>query len=49
MPQSGVSKIEQRSNVTLDTLTRYVAATGGTLHLITEFPEARIEIPTITA
>ena len=41
MTQSEVSKLEQRSDVLLSTLSGYVAATGGRLRLVAEYPNAQ--------
>ena len=40
MDQSEVSRLEQRSDLLLSTLQRYVAATGGELHLVVTYPNA---------
>jgi DNA-binding transcriptional regulator YiaG len=42
--QGDVSKLEQRANVTLLTLARYVEATGGKLRLVAEYGTDSIEI-----
>lgn len=39
MNQSEVSRLEQRSDLLLSTLKRYVAATGGELHLVVTYPD----------
>lgn len=39
MDQSEVSRLEQRSDLLLSTLKRYVAATGGELHLVVTYPD----------
>lgn len=39
MKQGSISRLENRANPRLSTLVRYVAAMGGQLHLIVEFPE----------
>ncbi|MBF0461496.1 MAG: helix-turn-helix domain-containing protein [Magnetococcales bacterium] len=36
--QDGVSRIEKRSDLLLSTLSSYVEAMGGKLHLVAEFP-----------
>ncbi|MBT3332803.1 MAG: helix-turn-helix transcriptional regulator [Rhodospirillaceae bacterium] len=36
--QNAVSKLEQRSDLLLSTLSNYVNALGGRLHLVAEFP-----------
>lgn len=40
MDQSEVSRLEQRSDLLLSTLQRYVAATGGELRLLVTYPDA---------
>jgi DNA-binding transcriptional regulator YiaG len=42
--QGDVSKLEQRPNVLLHTLARYVEATGGRLRLVAEYDHDRFEI-----
>jgi DNA-binding transcriptional regulator YiaG len=42
--QGDVSKLEQRSNVTLVTLARYVEATGGKLRLFAEYGNDCVEL-----
>ncbi len=37
--QDGVSRIEQREDMLVSTLRRYVAATGGELRLMADFPD----------
>ena len=37
--QNAVSKLEKRSDLLLTTLSRYVAALGGRLNLVAEFPD----------
>ncbi|MDD9986717.1 MAG: XRE family transcriptional regulator [Spirochaetaceae bacterium] len=37
--QENVSRIEQRSDLLLSTLSGYVEAMGGKLHLVAEFPD----------
>ena len=37
--QEGVSRLEKRSDLLLSTLRRYVAAMGGELRLVAEFPD----------
>ena len=37
--QSAVSRIERRADMYLSTLSHFVEAMGGTLHLIAEFPD----------
>ena len=37
--QNAVSKLEKRSDLLLTTLSRYVAALGGHLNLVAEFPD----------
>lgn len=37
--QDGISRIEQRSDLLLSTLRRYVAAMGGELELVARFPD----------
>ena len=39
MDQSEVSRLEQRTDLLLSTLRRFVAATGGELHLIATYPD----------
>ena len=39
MDQSEVSRLEQRTDLLLSTLKRYVAATGGELHLVVTYPD----------
>ena len=39
MDQSEVSRLEQRTDLLLSTLKRYVAATGGVLHLVVTYPD----------
>ncbi len=42
--QSEISKIEQRSDLRLGTLSNYVQALGGTLQVRAVFPENSIEL-----
>jgi hypothetical protein len=37
--QDGVSRLENRSDMLLSTLTKYIKAMGGSLKLIAEFPD----------
>lgn len=37
--QDGISRIENRSDMLISTLTKYVNAMGGTLNLTAEFPD----------
>lgn len=37
--QENVSRLERRADLLLSTLTSYVEATGGRLHLVAEFPD----------
>lgn len=37
--QDGVSRLEQRSDVMLSTLRKYVEAMGGSLNLVAKFPD----------
>jgi len=37
--QDGVSRLEQRSDVMLSTLRKYVEAMGGSLNLVAQFPD----------
>ena len=37
--QDGVSRLEQRSDVMLSTLRKYVEAMGGSLNLVVQFPD----------
>lgn len=39
MSQSELSRLERRADVLLSTLSRFVAATGGRLRLVAEYPE----------
>ena len=39
MQQSAVSRIERRTDMYLSTLTHVVAAMGGTLEIIAQFPD----------
>lgn len=39
MPQSGVSRLEKRSDMLLSTLREYIRAMGGELKLVAEFPD----------
>ena len=38
MKQDGISRLENRSDMLLSTLNKYIGAMGGTLKLIAEFP-----------
>ena len=38
MKQDGISRLENRSDMLLSTLNKYISAMGGTLKLIAEFP-----------
>ncbi len=38
MKQDGISRLEKRSDMLISTLSKYVAAMGGTLKLTAEFP-----------
>ena len=42
--QGDVSKLEQRQNLMLQTLARYIEATGGRLRIVAEYGEDRVEI-----
>lgn len=42
--QGDVSKLEQRQNLMLQTLARYIEATGGRLRVVAEYGEDRVEI-----
>lgn len=42
--QGDVSKLEQRPNLMLHTLARYIEATGGRLRVVAEYGEDRVEI-----
>ena len=42
--QGDVSKLEQRPNLMLQTLARYIEATGGRLRVVAEYGEDRVEI-----
>ncbi|HAH09400.1 MAG TPA: transcriptional regulator [Alphaproteobacteria bacterium] len=47
--QNQVSKLEQRSDLLLSTLSSYVSALGGKLHLVAEFPGQKpVQISGIT-
>jgi len=39
MEQDGISRLENRSDMLISTLTKYVNAMGGTLSLTAEFPD----------
>jgi predicted XRE-type DNA-binding protein len=39
--QDSVSRLERRSDMLVSTMTNYVEAMGGTLHIIAEFPDRR--------
>lgn len=42
--QGDVSKLEQRPNLMLQTLARYIEATGGRLRVVAEYGDDRVEI-----
>lgn len=42
--QSGISRLERQHDVLVSTLRDYVAATGGTLHLVARYPDHDVEI-----
>ena len=42
--QGDVSKLEQRQNLMLQTLARYIEATGGRLRVVAEYGDDRVEI-----
>ena len=42
--QSGVSKLEQRTDVYVSTLRRYIEAMGGTLDICARFPDGDVRI-----
>ena len=42
--QADISKLEQRPNVTLLTLARYIEATGGRLRVVAEYDNDSVEI-----
>jgi len=42
--QGDVSKLEQRQNLMLQTLARYVEATGGRLRILAEYGDDRVEV-----
>lgn len=42
--QGDVSKLEQRENLLLSTLARYIEATGGRLRIVAEYDGDRVEI-----
>jgi DNA-binding transcriptional regulator YiaG len=42
--QGDVSKMEQRQNLMLQTLARYVEATGGRLRILAEYGDDRVEV-----
>ncbi len=42
--QANVSKIEQRTDLLISTLRRYVEALGGTLEVVARFPEGSVQI-----
>ena len=39
MDQSEVSRLERRSDMLLSTLKRFVAATGGEMHIVIQYPD----------
>ena len=39
MDQSEVSRLERRSDMLLSTLKRFVAATGGEMHIVVQYPD----------
>lgn len=39
MDQSEVSRLEHRSDMLLSTLKRFVAATGGEMHIVVQYPD----------
>jgi DNA-binding transcriptional regulator YiaG len=42
--QGDVSKLEQRNNLMLQTLARYIEATGGRLRVVAEYGSDRVEL-----
>jgi DNA-binding transcriptional regulator YiaG len=42
--QSGVSKLEQRTDMYVSTLRRYIKALGGELEIIAHFPDGNVRI-----
>ncbi len=44
VPQSSISKIEQRADIYLSTLRSYIEATGGELKLMAKYPDREIPI-----
>jgi DNA-binding XRE family transcriptional regulator len=46
--QASVSKIESRTDMLLSTLRSYVAAMGGSLHLVVEFPDGAVELSSLS-
>ena len=42
--QSGISKIEQRTDMYMSTLRRYIEAMGGHLDVVARFPEGEVRI-----
>ena len=42
--QSGISKIEQRTDVYISTLRRYIEAMGGRLDIVAHFPDGDVRI-----
>ncbi len=42
--QSGVSKIEQRTDVYISTLRKYIEAMGGRLDIVAHFPDGDVRI-----
>ena len=39
IPQSSISKIEQRTDAYVSTIRRYLEAVGGTLQIVAHFPD----------
>lgn len=39
MDQSEVSRLERRSDMLLSTLKRFIAATGGEMHIVVQYPD----------
>ncbi len=46
--QSGISKLEQRRDVLLSTLRKYIEALGGELEIAARFPEGTVRINQVT-
>jgi len=44
MDQSEISRLERRTDLLLSTLRRFVAATGGELHLVASYPDGDVEL-----